>query len=345
MPALVSILIPCYNAAPWLAATLESALGQTWPNCEIILVDDGSRDASLAVAAPFRRRGVTVIGQPNQGAASARNAALRASRGEWIQYLDADDLLAPNKIELQLADAARQPGEFMHAARWARFADDPGKARFVPEVLCRDADPVTWNVLKLEEHAMMHPAAWLSPRPLVDRAGPWDETLTLDDDGEYFSRLVLLSAGVRYCPEAVTLYRSQLATSLSRSKSDRAWDSALRSMESIASRLLALEDSPRTRHACAAATQRFIYEFYPRAPLVRQRAEALVARWGERRTSAPWADPGFTSSAASSAGGSPGEFSWRSSNERRPDPHHYFRPAGPQPAGAQGSRDAGRARL
>ena len=280
MPALVSILIPCYNAAPWLAATLESALGQTWPNCEIILVDDGSRDASLAAAEPFRPRGVTVIGQPNRGAAAARNTALRASRGEWIQYLDADDLLAPNKIELQLAAAARQPGEFIHAARWARFTDDPSSARFVPEVLCCDADPVSWNVLKLEEHAMMHPAAWLSPRSLVERAGPWDETLTLDDDGEYFSRLVLFSAGVRYCPEAITLYRSQLASSLSRSKSARAWDSALRSIESIASRLLALEDSPRTRHACALATQRLIYEFYPRAPQVRRRAEALVARWG-----------------------------------------------------------------
>jgi glycosyltransferase involved in cell wall biosynthesis len=280
VPALVSILIPCYNAAPWLAATLESALGQTWPQCEIVVVDDGSQDASLAVAEPFRRHGVTVIGQPNRGAAAARNAALRASRGDWIQFLDADDLLAPHKIELQLAAAARQPGEWMHAARWARFTGDPSSAQFVPEVLCCDADPVTWNVLKLEEHAMMHPAAWLSPRSLVDRAGPWDETLTLDDDGEYFSRLVLLSAGVRYCPEAITLYRSQLASSLSRSKSDRAWDSALRSTEAIATRLLAREDSPRTRHACAAALQRLIYEVYPRAPLVQRRARALAARWG-----------------------------------------------------------------
>jgi len=280
VPALVSILIPCYNAAPWLAATLESALAQTWPHCEIILVDDGSKDDSLRIAESFRARGVTVIAQANRGASAARNAALRASRGDWIQFLDADDLLAPHKIERQLAAAAREPGEFMRSARWARFTGDPRTARFVPEALCCDADPVTWTVLKLEQHAMMHPAAWLSPRALVDRAGPWDETLSLDDDGEYFTRLVLLSAGVRYCPDAVSFYRSQLTGSLSRSTSDRAWESALRVIEAVAARLLSQEDSPRTRHACAAAAQRFYFESYPRAAAARRRAQALARRCG-----------------------------------------------------------------
>jgi len=280
MPALVSILIPCYNAAPWLPATLESALGQTWPNCEIIVVDDGSKDDSLAVARPFAARGVTVLAQANRGASAARNAALRASRGEWIQFLDADDLLAPDKIERQLSRRADLGGDFMLAARWSRFAGAPESAPFTPEMLCRDADPVEWTVLKLEHHAMMHPAAWLTPRALAERGGPWDEGLSLDDDGEYFTRLVLVSGGVRYCPEAISLYRSQVSGSLSTSKSNAAWASALRSIESTTARLLAREDSPRTRHACAVAAQRLIYEAYPAAPDMRRRAKRLAAGWG-----------------------------------------------------------------
>ncbi len=280
MPPLVSILIPCYNAAPWLAETLESALAQTWARCEIILVDDGSKDNSLEVALPFRERGVTVISQPNGGASAARNAALRACRGDWIQYLDADDLLAPDKITEQLKRAAQLPEDRMLAGRWTRFTTDPAQARFEAEILSRDSAAVDWTILKLEENGMMHPAAWLSPRRLIDRAGPWDESLSLDDDGEYFTRLVLLSEGVSYCDAAVSFYRSQLAGSLSGLKSERAWDSSLRSLEATAAQLLGRENSARTRHACAVAMQRLIYDSYPRGARTRRRAYALVTQWG-----------------------------------------------------------------
>ncbi len=96
MKPLVSILIPCYNAEAWLAQTLESALAQTWSPTEIIVVDDGSKDRSLEIAKAFEPRGVKVISQHNQGASAARNRAFQESQGDFIQYLDADDLLAPD---------------------------------------------------------------------------------------------------------------------------------------------------------------------------------------------------------------------------------------------------------
>jgi glycosyltransferase involved in cell wall biosynthesis len=77
MSPLVSILIPCSNAAPWLAATLASALAQTHPRTEIIIVDDGSSDHSLAIARTFEPHGVRVVTQPNAGASAARNHARR----------------------------------------------------------------------------------------------------------------------------------------------------------------------------------------------------------------------------------------------------------------------------
>src|SRR6516162_381108 len=102
MDPLVSILIPAYNAGEALAETVESALAQTWPNKEIIVVDDGSKDSTLSIARQFASRGVTVITQKNQGAAATRNNALAASRGDFIQWLDADDLLVPEKITKQM---------------------------------------------------------------------------------------------------------------------------------------------------------------------------------------------------------------------------------------------------
>src|SRR5438128_8633466 len=101
MPRLVSILIPVYNAESFVADAIQSALDQTWPAKEIIAVDDGSTDRSAEVLKSFAPR-IKVIEQENRGASAARNRALREAQGEFIQYLDADDLLAPNKIKIQM---------------------------------------------------------------------------------------------------------------------------------------------------------------------------------------------------------------------------------------------------
>lgn len=281
MNPLVSILIPSYNAAPWLGATLESALTQTWPHCEIIVVDDGSSDDSLAIARSYEPRGVRVFTQRNAGAAAARNAAINASHGDWLQFLDADDLLAPDKITFQLSlPPAALTGEFILAASWTRFTSTPADADFTLQPLCADFEPTTFAITKLERNVMMHPAAWLVPRALAERAGPWDETLSLDDDGEYFTRLVLQSRGVRHCAPAVSFYRSQITGSLSGAKSERAWASAFRSLELTVARLRTASDSSAARHACATAFQRYIYEAYPFSPDCRARAAAHLADLG-----------------------------------------------------------------
>ena len=263
MTSRVSILIPAHNAAPWIEETIRSALVQVWANKEIIVVDDGSTDDTLSRARQFSSAGVRVVSQPNRGASAARNRAWQESTGEWLQFLDADDLLDPRKIDVQLRRAAELGSTYAYCARWTRFTHSPGDADFAPQPLCRDADTVSWITLKLRDNVMMHPAAWLISRELAARAGPWDESLSLDDDGEFFTRVVLASAGVRWCPEAVSFYRSNLAGSLSGSKSEKAWQSAFRSLESGATCLLAAENSLSTRHAVAIAYQRFIYESYP----------------------------------------------------------------------------------
>jgi glycosyltransferase involved in cell wall biosynthesis len=100
MPPLVSIIIPAYNSEEFLGDTVRSALAQKWPNKEIIIVDDGSSDGTLELAKKFESRDVKVLTQKNRGAACARNAGLALAQGDFIQWLDADDLLAPDKISL-----------------------------------------------------------------------------------------------------------------------------------------------------------------------------------------------------------------------------------------------------
>ena len=87
----VSVVIPAYNAARFIGRTLQSALAQTYDDYEIFVVDDGSRDATAAVVGQFAPR-VTLLQQRNAGVSAARNAALRTASGEFVAYLDADDL-------------------------------------------------------------------------------------------------------------------------------------------------------------------------------------------------------------------------------------------------------------
>ena len=101
----ISVVIPCYNAAAFLRATIESILGQTQPVLEVIVVDDGSADDSANIAESFGPP-VRVIRQPNQGESAARNRGIEAAGGDWVAFLDADDLWLPTKVELQ-AEAIR----------------------------------------------------------------------------------------------------------------------------------------------------------------------------------------------------------------------------------------------
>ncbi|WP_438482691.1 glycosyltransferase family 2 protein [Oleiharenicola lentus] len=289
MSPLVSIIIPCYNAERWLAQTLESALAQSWPHKEIILVDDGSTDRSLEVAQKFSGASVQIVAQKNSGASAARNHGLRLARGEFIQFLDADDLISPDKIEVQLALLETKPAETIASCAWGRFQENIQAAQFVDDAVYRDFTPVDFLVLAGNENVMMHPSCWLVPRSVVSRAGEWDQSLSLNDDGEYFSRVLLASSGVSYAsdPRAKSYYRSGLAGSLSQQRGERARRSQFRSLELISEHLLTAEDSARTRQAAANSFQRFIYDFYPAPSDLMEKSAQKVATFGGSNLGSP----------------------------------------------------------
>lgn len=104
----VSILIPCHNADRWIAQAIQSALDQSYPNKEVIVVDDGSTDRSLEVIKSFGDR-IRWEARENRGSNVTRNHLLKLSTGEWLQYLDADDYLLPDKLEQQIQHLDRFP--------------------------------------------------------------------------------------------------------------------------------------------------------------------------------------------------------------------------------------------
>lgn len=265
----VSVIIPCHNAASFIGETLDSVFTQAWPNIEVIVIDDGSTDASATVVSGFGS--ANLICQDRKGAAAARNRGLTESAGDFLQFLDADDIIDPDKISLQMARVRERPG-CVAVAEWGRFRRSPAEAIFASDSTWEDLSPVEWLVRsRTDGLGMLFPALWLVPRPIAVAAGPWNEALTLNDDGEYFSRVVLASAGVLFCQGARCRYRSGLADSLSSSKN---WASGLAAIAMCEAQMRAREDSERVRRGFALSWQHLAHGAYPYAPALAEEALA-----------------------------------------------------------------------
>jgi glycosyltransferase involved in cell wall biosynthesis len=261
---LVSVLVPSYNSEPYLQECLESALAQTYPRVEIVVVDDGSTDSSLNIAKGFESRGVRVISQNNRGQAGALNTAFDVSTGDYIQYLDADDVLDPRKIETQVARLHNAERTAVASGAWARFPSKVTEAVFEPERIWKDLTPVDWIVESWAGGGMMHVAAWLIPRGVALRAGPWVESLrwAANLDGHFFTRAVLASSRCIFCQEAKSFYRSGHA-SMSSWRSRRSLEATLQVLLYTGETLLKCENSPRTQKAFANNLQRYVLSTYP----------------------------------------------------------------------------------
>jgi len=218
----VSIIIPFHNSGKYLADTIGSAIGQTWPDKEVILVDDGSADDSRKIAESFCGPGVMLCLQDNRGASAARNAGLRTANGRYIQFLDADDILSPDKIARQMALLLRNP-DSVAVCSTVHFSNSSDLLQRGPsayeESFLVDADPQSfllnlWGGIN-NQGSMVQPNAWLTPKKIIEKAGGWNETLTLDDDGEFFCRVIMASAGVVVAPETYNYYRKNPGKTLS----------------------------------------------------------------------------------------------------------------------------------
>jgi glycosyltransferase involved in cell wall biosynthesis len=269
---MVSILIPSFNGERWIAETLDSALAQTWANIEIIVVDDGSTDASAAIVESYADRGVKLIRQANRGSTAARNRAFAASRGEFIQFLDHDDIIDPDKIAFQMARLIDQPG-CVATAEGGIFVDHPDNARFEPEPCWRDLDPLDWlRCLFGGGGCNTITTRWLIPRRVAELAGPWNESLSDHDDREYMTRVMLAADRVLFCSGARCRWRGGNPHSLSQRRN---WVSTFTAMDLCERHILARADDEGLRKGLAIAWHEMAHACYP---YDRTLAERAVAR-------------------------------------------------------------------
>jgi glycosyltransferase involved in cell wall biosynthesis len=268
MQPLVSILIPAFNSETFIADSIQSAMDQTWPRKEIIVVDDGSSDRTLERAKRFQSKDVLIITQENSGAAAARNTAYSLCQGDYIQWLDADDILHPEKVNLQVQTSCQFASKrILLSSGWGYFYYRFHKTAFLPTALWCDLSPAEWMMRQMEQNLHMQTATWLVSRELTEAAGPWDSRLVVDDDGEYFCRVLLASHGVRFVPGPKTYYRRSGLSSVSYiGNSSKKLDAQFLSMRLHIKYLRSLEDSRRSRAACIRYIQNWLPHFHPNRP-------------------------------------------------------------------------------
>jgi len=194
--------MPCHNAGAFIEEAMASVLGQAGVTLELIIIDDGSTDASLDVvrAAQARPGGarIRLIEQANQGAGAARNAGLSAARGDCIAFLDADDRWLPGKLATQIAYLDAHPDIGLVYARWQVWkADAAGRFECPPE-LDACAAPTSmpgivparsgWLYNRLLFGSLLHTITVVARRALIERLGPFDVSLKRGQDYDYWLR-------------------------------------------------------------------------------------------------------------------------------------------------------------
>jgi hypothetical protein len=221
----VSVVIPCRNGAAFLAATIASVSTQTCPPLEVIVVDDGSTDGSMEMARAYGPL-VTVVANPGRGASAARNHGTAVSRGQFLQYLDADDLLEPHAIQSRVEALERTQAD-VAISDWLRIAERAG----------------AWEVVKTESGALPRPevagdlqvlgAFWAPPaailyrRHVVERIGGWRETLPVIQDARFLLDAARVGGRFVHVAGVGARYRQHAAGSLSTGNKVRFWRDVL----------------------------------------------------------------------------------------------------------------------
>lgn len=222
MNPLVSIIIPSYNREHLIEETLDSVLGQTYTNWECIVVDDGSDDNTKEIINSYSEKDkrFKFYNRPRarkNGASACRNYGLEKSKGELIQFLDSDDLLAKNKLEEQVK--FYKPQEFsLITCKWGGFEESSNlskrfKYKYNSYKNYRKGKDLLNTFGCFNEY--FPSLVYLTPKILIESSGLWNQKLTNNDDAEFFTRVILNASKIIFSPEASVYYRYKSTDKLS----------------------------------------------------------------------------------------------------------------------------------
>jgi glycosyltransferase involved in cell wall biosynthesis len=207
---LISVIMPTHNAARWVTHTIDNLAAQTYPHFELIVADDGSTDDTVAVVRSKLAQGFSrpwqILQLPqNRGPSAARNLALKAARGRWVQYLDSDDFLAPSKLELQAARCAHVTPDIVAVySPWTQCYIDDGRVSLLGRVVEPDMEGRA-PIMCLVGLDRVLQGAGLTRRSVLEQIGGWNEGLRFWECEELTFRVA--QAGRLECvPSASPLY-------------------------------------------------------------------------------------------------------------------------------------------
>ena len=251
MEKLVSVIIPCFNAQRWLAETIDSCLQQTYPHIEIIVVDDGSTDKSLEIIKSFQDK-ITWVTGPNRGGNYARNKGFALSKGKYIQYLDADDYILPEKIAMQVQALEELGGDVVYSD-WRYKKHLPNGTSYFEEVeVCGPKNDFLESLLS--NHRWVPLVGLLFTREAVINKGCWDERLKAAQDRDFLMTIAINDGKFVYQSGCHSIYRRHDDITVSTSCRLRWLNSHSHVMEKAEKRLSQLGKLfPNYRQALATA--------------------------------------------------------------------------------------------
>ncbi|MFN7517618.1 MAG: glycosyltransferase [Dolichospermum sp.] len=214
-PHLISVIIPCYNCERFLQETLESVFQQTFTNYEIILVDDGSTDKTADIIKSYDSK-VRAEFTPNRGASAARNLGTSLATGEFIQYLDADDLLLPDALEKRITSLKVSGADVVYSD-WQKLVETEAEKFELGEITSRKIEDINPDPqIAIFTDFWCPPAALLYRHSTVSKIGSWNESLPIIQDARFLLDAALIGSKFVYVPEVEAYYRVHKDVSLSR---------------------------------------------------------------------------------------------------------------------------------
>jgi hypothetical protein len=203
MPPLISILIPCYNAEPWIQQCIQSAFEQDYPNREVIVLDDGSTDGSRGIIETFGER-IRFEPGPHAGGNVARNRLTELAKGEWLQYLDADDYLLPGKLSAQMRLVLERGGgiDVVYGPVLCEDIRRPGQRH---QTSTYEGDGFV-NYIRWEP---FQTTGMLFRREAVLRVGGWRPDQPCCQEHELLLRMLMGGSRCEACHQAGSIYRFQ----------------------------------------------------------------------------------------------------------------------------------------
>lgn len=211
----ISVIIPTFNRAEIIGQTLDSIINQTYSNWECLVIDDGSKDETEQFLKSYQQkdprfRFLKRSDERMKGASTCRNIGIELANGDFLQFLDSDDLLGSTKFEVQIKALKTSSADAIATCKWGGMNVRGTEVKIyqgLPTYMSTKS-PLKLMEVYAKNFTYFPSHVFLVPSSLISKSGKWQEDLIMNDDGEFFSRVILSSSEITFCESTFVLYRS-----------------------------------------------------------------------------------------------------------------------------------------